>query len=65
MKKKFAAMRPRTIRAPHRSDRKIPAIYGHVMKPTGWGGGYNRPAPRGAHKCLSRSEMAALMAGLE
>lgn len=64
MKKKFVPLRPRTVRGPHRPDRDLPQLFGRVLKPTGWGGGYHRAAPTGAHKCLDRSEMAALLARL-
>lgn len=67
MKKKFTALRERKVRGPHRPpspDRELPQLFGRVLRPTGWGGGYNRKPPQGAHKCLSRSEMVALVASL-
>jgi hypothetical protein len=36
-----------------------------VVKATGWGGGYKRKPPSGVHKCLKRSEMAALLARMK
>lgn len=35
-----------------------------VFRATGWGGGYKRKPPTGEHKCLSRTDMAKLMAKL-
>lgn len=33
-----------------------------VVKAAGWGGGYKRKPPTGEHKCLSRADMAKLLA---
>lgn len=46
-----------------RSKVKVPSV--RIMRGTGWKGAYNRPAPKGAHKCLDRSAMAKLMAKLK
>lgn len=40
------------------------ASYVRVVKATGWGGGYKRKPPTGAHKCLSRADMTRVLAKL-
>lgn len=53
------------IRAAAKSGGKTARVWSRTLSPTGWGGGYKRKAPTGVHKCLKRSEMAALMARLK
>lgn len=47
------------VRAAERFARKVRC---RVVKPTGWGGGYKRKPPVGAHQCLSRTEMKLILA---
>ena len=48
-----------------RSQGSPRASHVRVVRPTGWGGGYKRKPPQGAHKCLPRSQMALLIARLK
>lgn len=44
---------------------KLAPVLPRVVKAVGWAGGYKRKPPTGAHKCLSRSEMAWVIANLK
>lgn len=44
------------------AEPKARVVFCRVVRPTGWGGGYKRKPPTGAHKPLSRTEMKRLIA---
>jgi hypothetical protein len=50
-----------SVIAAKRVGGEIARVWPRVVKPTGWGGGYKRKPPQGAHKCLNRAEMKLLL----
>lgn len=54
-----------SVYAARKNGGKVAPVRPRVAHPVGWSGGYKRKPPTGVHKCLSRSDMAYVIANLK